>query len=277
MKACSTKAAGNPPMCIADTDNLDINAHKSTAPLRSKSATLSIEGDYAIITTGGGCERSRSPARSLSRSTEGGEANVHGAQRPIGSFYRMARTISGVIRASCFVGSDRRAAFSTFTYSSEDADLQRAKHDSGLLIRRLKYVYPSLEHMRVLEPHEKGDWHIHAVLLLPEGVTVSSARSAANDAWSHGRTHTEAVTDANGLAYYLSPLSAKKRSRQHFYLPGVRNIFVSQRMPRPKVIRGLSEAEARKKVRSLGGLYIDTHTFGPPGENMGRKEFYRII
>lgn len=188
----------------------------------------------------------------------------------------MAQTIGGIVRASCFDGSSRRAAFSTFTYSSGDADVWRAKHDSELLARRLKYIYPSLEHLRVLEPHEKGDWHAHAVFLLPEGVEVPSARKAIDGSWSFGRARTVAVTDANGLACYLSPSSAKKKGRQRFYPRGVRTFFTSSGMPRPVKEKFSSEAEAVEVVRSLGGRYVGKRTFGPPGEDMGKKLFYRI-
>ena len=180
------------------------------------------------------------------------------------------------MRASCINDSNGQAAFSTFTYSSGDADLERAKRDAGLLARRLKSRFLSLEYLLVLEPHDKGDWHIHAVFLLPEGVAVSSAERAISDAWNSGRVRTVAVTDANGLADYLSPFSPKKRARWKFYPPGVRTYFASAGMPRPTVVKGLSEAEAAEMIRSLGGKYVGSRTFGPPGEDVGKKAFYRI-
>lgn len=196
--------------------------------------------------------------------------------RSTSSFSRMGSRVGGIVRSSCVSSSTRQAAFSTFTYSSGDADLERAKRDAGLLARRLKSRFLSLEYLLVLEPHDKGDWHIHAVFLLPEGVAVSSAERAISDAWNSGRVRTVAVTDANGLADYLSPFSPKKRARWKFYPPGVRTYFASAGMPRPTVVKGLSEAEAAEMIRSLGGKYVGSRTFGPPGEDVGKKAFYRI-
>lgn len=250
------------------------STHNSTMPLPPKTVSLSIEGDYGIVVTGGGVGRMSGPANAKP-ATRRTERDGEGL-RSISSFSRMGSRVGGIVRSSCVSGSTRQAAFSTFTYSSGDADLKRAKHDAGLLARRLKSRYPPLEYLLVLEPHDKGDWHIHAVFLLPEGVAVSSAEQTISDAWDRGRARTVAVTDANGLADYLSPFSPKKRARWKFYPPGVRTYFVSAGMPRPTVVKGLCEAEAVETIRSLGGKYVGSRTFGPPGEDVGKKAFYRI-
>ena len=207
--------------------------------------------------------------------TRGAERDGEGL-RSIRLFSRMGSRVGGIVRSSCVSSSTRQAAFSTFTYSSGDADLERAKRDAWLLKRRLKNRYPPLEYLLVLEPHDKGDWHIHAVLLLPEGVAVSSAGQVINDAWGRGRACTVAVTDANGLADYLSPFSPKKKARWKFYPPGVRTYFASAGMPRPTVVKGLSQAKAEEMIRSLGGQYVSSRPFGPPGEDVDKKVYYRI-
>lgn len=263
-------------MCATSESYLVSSLRNSTTIPLPKTHKLSIEGDFIIDTAGGGCSRACGPAKATSKTSAGGAENDSERVRPISSFSRMGSTVGGIVRASCVSGSSRQAVFSTFTYSSDDADLQETKRDAALLARRLKRTYPALEYLLVLEPHDKGDWHTHAILLLPEGIDASSASEVILGAWSHGRANVETVTDANGLADYLSPFSPKKRARWHFYPPGVRTYFASAGMPRPTVVRGLSEAEAREMVRSLGGQYLDERKFGPPGEDMGRKVIYRI-
>ncbi|WP_418253047.1 rolling circle replication-associated protein [Gordonibacter urolithinfaciens] len=196
--------------------------------------------------------------------------------RSASSFSRMKGSIGGIVRSSCVGELVERAVFSTFTYSSHDADLQRAKQDAPHLAGRLKRKFPTLEYLLVLEPHEKGDWHIHAVLILPENVEVPCAITDIGDVWPYGKVHSEAVTDANGLADYFNPFSAKKKPRQRFYPPGDRTFFASAGMRRPEKVKGLSLTEARERVKALGYQYDSTQTFGSPGEDMGKRDCYRI-
>lgn len=257
-------------------DDLVNCLHNSPMPPLANRVLVSIEGDYMFITKGGGRGRVHNPTGSTTRASVRNNEYDDERLRSISSFSTMGSTIGGIVRSSCASNSIRQATFSTFTYSPKDASFQRAQRDTRLLVRRLKNRYTSLEYIRVLEPHETGDWHAHAVFLLPDGVEVSSANKAICDAWPYGRARSNAVTDADGLARYLSPFSEKKRVRWHFYPPKARTISVSLGMPRPREPVCLSEGEAHKMVASLGAQYIGERPFGPPEMNVGRKLIYRM-
>lgn len=254
-----------------EVGNLDYSAHNSTSS-RAFSCAVSVEGDYVKKTIGGGCGQAYGPPRRDRKTRERRRADdADTIQRSLSSFSRMNGAIGGIIRASCPANSDRVPKFATLTYASADADLFRAKNDAKRFVDRLKRLYPGLDYLTILEPHELGDWHVHLILLLPIGVS-DVTKECVSDAWGHGSVQISEVWDAHHLASYFNPFSPKKRSRQKYYPLGERTYFASQGMLRPQKYRGLSLQQARDITRDA--QLVETLPFGPPGIDVGVQEFY---
>jgi len=85
------------------------------------------------------------------------------------------RHVRRIINAN-FVGDPRREAWVTVTYAENVRDTDRVYIDWQAAIRNLRRTWPDLEYIAVLEPQERGAWHIHALLKRSGGAELRGGK-----------------------------------------------------------------------------------------------------
>ena len=142
--------------------------------------------------------------------------------------------------------------FVTLTYAEEMHDFDKAVDDFRKFYDNLKYHYKHyrLEYIRIIEPTEKGVWHIH--LLLKSALDEEKFIIRQEDIqalWKYGSAKVEQIYNINGLANYFCTChseksmknmrkskSKEKQARWKYYPLGARIYTKSKGIVYPSII-----------------------------------------
>lgn len=103
-----------------------------------------------------------------------------------------------------FTGKPNELAF-TVTYKENMQDEKRLYNDFRKFIKRLKYKYPNIDYMSVVEPQERGAWHCHILIRFNGLETVYIANKEVAELWSNGFVNVKAIKkNVDNLGAYLS-------------------------------------------------------------------------
>ena len=191
----------------------------------------------------------------------------------------MAR-LRDVINAGCKPGS----AWATHTYRALVRDPKAVYDDWEAYIRwARKSTGRRLEYISALEPQQRGAWHIHALLIPPSSDPapvyipqaealaawrrIAARRMPEGDTRTSGGVHLHRIEDAGDnigayLSAYLSDLPGEKGGRLHYYPPHMHFWRCSRGVERPRVIEGLTLAEARRLAAEHTGQTSPSYTRG---------------
>lgn len=176
------------------------------------------------------------------------------------------RHVRRIINAN-FSGDPRREAWVTVTYAENVRETERVYRDWKAAIRDLRKTWPDLQYIAVLEPQERGAWHIHALLKRGGGAELRGlTKKRLRDAWPHGQqVGVERVDCADNLGAYLSAYLSNapepgaeakgkcyaKGARLHLYPPGCNFYRCSRGIQLPEPER-CTATEAETVAASLG-------------------------
>lgn len=103
-----------------------------------------------------------------------------------------------------FTGDKNELAF-TITYGLNMTDSKVLYIDFKNFIKRLRYKYPKVEYMSVVEPQERGAWHCHILLKFMDVKKIYIPNKEINEMWGNGFVRVNAIKkDIDNLGAYLS-------------------------------------------------------------------------
>lgn len=103
----------------------------------------------------------------------------------------------------------KKITWLTLTYAENMQDANRLYDDFRKFNMRLQYYctknsLPNYEYIAVVEPQQRGAWHMH-VILLWDTAAPFIPNDVMESIWKHGFTKTTAITgNVDSLGYYLS-------------------------------------------------------------------------
>lgn len=117
------------------------------------------------------------------------------------SLRQIFRTLRQLITANYTGGNSE--LFVTLTYADQHNDPKRLHEDIVLFWKRLKYRYPALKYIAIVEPHASGNFHIHMLLANTNGEELYIPDSEMRQMWGKGITTTERLDDVDHMGAYF--------------------------------------------------------------------------
>lgn len=161
-----------------------------------------------------------------------------------GSLRRTFAHLRDLIR--CNFNGGKSELWITLTYAENMRDPATVSHDWDVYYKRLKrYIKKPLKYIAVLEPQERGAWHIHLLLGTADGTPLYLPDSKNRALWGHGITQTERLHDADDIgAYYQTYFTdligndhkRKKAARLPLYPRGMKFYRTSLNLKHPKTL-----------------------------------------
>ncbi len=144
--------------------------------------------------------------------------------------------------------------FITLTYKDEMFDFVQAVQDYTKFFENLKkhYKHYNLKYLRIIEPTDKGNWHIHVLLKSAEKVDkFYISQEKVQSIWKHGSVKVEQIHNIGGLANYFctysnddkalpekaKPKHVKKQERWKYYPYRARIFAKSNDIVYPKTVK----------------------------------------
>lgn len=143
----------------------------------------------------------------------------------------------------------------TLTYAEKMKDFDTVSNDFKKFWIKLRYHYPDLEFIRIIEPQYTGTWHIHVLLKSQQYMYLTIDKQELESLWNHGFVWVGKITDNDNIGAYFTALhknintfedDSKERSgrrcivknaRLQFYPPNKRFYSYSKGISKPKIFR----------------------------------------
>jgi hypothetical protein len=159
-----------------------------------------------------------------------------------------------------FRGNKNELAF-TITYKENMTDVKRLYKDFERFIKRIRYKYPDIDYLSVVEPQGRGAWHSHVLVKVNGVEKVYIPNKELADLWGNGFVTVKAIrqnVDNMGayLSAYLGDVELNNENVQELAEAGYRKYEVKE-----------VEIEGIKKKFIKGGRL---HMY-PTGMNIYRK------
>jgi len=168
----------------------------------------------------------------------------NGGDKHIRNLRQTFAKLRGMIRTN-FTAEGHNQLFITLTYRENVRDEKRVYRDFEVFYKRLKRHISvkghQLEYIVVVEPQQRGAWHIHLMLKSDQPVLHIDMWEITR-MWGHGRTKTERLKAEDVGAYYVSYFTdlldkqknRKKGARLKYYPVGMRIWRASRGVIRPE-------------------------------------------
>lgn len=168
------------------------------------------------------------------------------------SLRKTFKTLRGLITTN-FQGNKNELAF-TITYAENMKDVKQLYADFKKFMMKLKYKYPNIDYINVVEPQERGAWHCHVLIRFNGLEKVYVPNKDIAEMWGNGFVSVKAIRqNVDNLGAYLSA-----------YLGDVELKNKNQIKP-GQVIKEVEVEGKKKKFIKGGRLYLY-----PPGMNIYR-------
>lgn len=183
-----------------------------------------------------------------------------------------------------FDGADNEL-FITLTYRENMTDYRRLYVDFKKFFQKLKRRYSDIEfrYISVVEPQERGAWHIHLLLkALSRDYLFIDNDSVISQLWGHGFTKTKRLNVVDNVGAYLTAYLTdlvddegrkKKGARLYLYPAGV-NIYRCSRNCRRPVERWVEYGEIDYKDYKTYEVVYEVYDDSGRCRNVIKKEFY---
>lgn len=124
-----------------------------------------------------------------------------GIMRNRRSLRQIFRTLRQLIAANYTGGNSE--LFVTLTYADQHNNPDKIYKDLDKFWKRLKYRYPALKYIAIVEPHASGNFHIHMLLANTNGEELYIPDAEMRKIWGQGITTTERLDDVDHMGAYF--------------------------------------------------------------------------
>ena len=180
-KYCKKTVSGN------ITEFMEMSCSPSAPPVRKLS-----QSQYVNVNSGEVCDYNRSSSRSDN----------------LDSLRYTFRRIRGLINTNCTIPQNLH--WVTLTYADNVTDTKTVYKDFDKFYKRFKYYCGVKlgrsvpEYIAVLEPQQRGAWHIHLILIWDNKRPYIDNNSVFAPMWGHGFTKIQSCPNSDNLGAYLS-------------------------------------------------------------------------
>lgn len=115
--------------------------------------------------------------------------------------------------------------------------------------KRLRYRYPCLEYLLVIEPHEDGRFHGHLLVVDAEGHYLFIPKKDLKALWGHGSVYVGRIRNVTALGLYLSNKWQTHPNRLRFYPPRFRLCRWSDGLYKP-ISKKVSRDDLKQMVKA---------------------------
>lgn len=192
-----------------------------------------------------------------------------------GSLRRTFARLRDLIR--CNFNNPAADLWITLTYAANITNPQTVAHDWDIFYKRLRRAVPRpFKYLAVLEPQERGAWHIHLLLAAEDGQPLYIADNTIRALWRQGITQTQRLKSADDVGEYYSTYftdlygsdhKRQKAARLPMYPPNFKFYRCSQNLTRP-VMQDMPTIAALQKLGEPTNTNIillkDTEDNGTP-------------
>lgn len=195
-----------------------------------------------------------------------------------------------------FVKDGSNQLFITLTYAENMTDEKRLYNDFDKFFKKLKYKFKGhkLDYIAVMEPQERGAWHVHLMLKSNQSILYIDNKELAK-IWGFGYTDTQRLKSDDVGSYYVayftdilaesknakSEKKRKKGARLSMYPKGFKFYRTSRGIKKPDEITaeyGKLENLGYKKTYETAFKLIDKANETYPKElNTIQKEVWKRV
>lgn len=184
-----------------------------------------------------------------------------------------------------FDGADNEL-FITFTYAENMTDYKRLYKDYDLFYKKLKWRYKEIDfrYISVIEPQNRGAWHIHLLLKALNKDYMFIDNSVIADIWGQGFCKTQRLDGVDNVGAYLSAYltniideqgKKKKGERLYLYPAGV-NIYRYSRNCNKPVEQWVKYGDIEYKDCKTYEVVYEIKDDKENHCNYVKKEFYNL-
>lgn len=173
-----------------------------------------------------------------------------------------------------FIGNEAEK-FITLTYAKKMTDRDKLYKDFKNFWLKLKYRFPNLEYIVIIEPQHSGSWHLHVLVRNNNNEKLFIEQDLLDTLWGHGITHIEPITDVDNLgAYFVARFTDDnllendnnvetkekaivKGARLKFYLTGFKIYRCSKGIKKVTSV-DMPYGMAKHKVKGMNRTYAKT-------------------
>jgi len=192
------------------------------------------------------------------------------------SLRKSFRRLRNLIREN-YEGSEYELMI-TLTYANNMTDIKTLYDDVERFIRQMRRLYGHFEYLAIVEPQQRGAWHVHILTKWTDPITLDN-NTKVYPVWEKGWTHTQRLTQVDDIGAYVTayltdlPLDQAdsqvlrefetvekagkkyvKGARLQFYPPGM-NLYRRSKGIKDPEIEYLTFKKAKKKYS------LETPTF----------------
>ena len=213
-------------------------------------------------------------------------------KKNIDSLSKTIKHIREIIR--CNFNGEKNEIFLTLTYKENMQDTEKLYLDFKKFIMKLKYKfkYYKFEYIAIVEPQERGAWHLHILLKAINQKSLFLEQGMLLKMWGHGGVFVERIKkniDDLGTyfgAYFTDLLDEnskqrKKSARLHLYPKGFKFYRTSRGIKKPEVFytqyKKIEEQGYRKTYSKTYELVEEKIIENEKGEKKKEKRICNVI
>lgn len=141
------------------------------------------------------------------------------------------------------------------TYSKPPKDTEEVYHDFKIFWQKVRYHYPNMGYISILEPTQKGVWHIHLLLKDVKDKKMFISYYSIREFWKKGICYITPMREGIDYGQYFRKKITADNELLKFYEPGVRYFRHSRNIKKPLTFTA-GRTEVMDKLVERGGYQL---------------------
>ena len=168
------------------------------------------------------------------------------------------------------------------TYSKPQKDTDEIYHDFKIFWQKVRYRYPDMGYISILEPTQKGVWHIHLLLKDVTNKNMYVSFYDIREYWDKGICYISKMRENVDYGQYFRKKITVDNELLKFYQPGVRYFRHSRNIKKPTTFR-LNKLELERLMKKGDYQLVDQYSLSinkldyDGSESTLNKIFYRKL
>ncbi len=119
------------------------------------------------------------------------------------------------------------------TYSRPPKDTEEVYHDFKIFWQKVRYRYPNMGYISILEPTKKGVWHIHLLLKDVKNKKMFISYYSIREYWKKGMCYITPMREGVDYGQYFRKKITADNELLELYKPGVKYFRHSRNIKKP--------------------------------------------
>ena len=166
------------------------------------------------------------------------------------------------------------------TYSKPQYDTDELYRDFKIFWQKVRYRYPDMGYISILEPTQKGAWHIHLLLKDVKNCKLFLSYYMIRECWTKGYCYVSKMRKNVDYGQYFRKKITEDNELLELYHPGVRYFRHSRNLRKPVTFIEVRSKVMDKLVNKGGYKLLDQYSLSInkldfDGETQLNKIFYK--